>query len=165
MRTAPDFRRAINTKDLGVIGDPERWGSDGELSVAVPMAGVDRVVESSQIVRAQCADLVARAWELVSVWSITGLSAGDAVTFELLVTMGSGQTSATGALSLIPSIIAPVPSPWVQTPTGGTMALNTPIPASAVAVRLRMHVTNAGGDPAHTVVGKAAVMIAPRALS
>lgn len=159
-----DFDRAQSRRDLAHLGDPERWGGADHLVAHVQRAGVWRR-EGAQIIRAQCADLIARAWELTAVWTLKGLTAGDVPEFYLDVTIGSGQSTSVGRLSLLPAIIAPVPSHWVVTATGGTLSLPQPLPAVALAVRGLLIVTNAGGDPDHNVDGDVSVVVAPRAMT
>lgn len=160
------IERARNLVDLGCLGNPERWGGVARLEVSVP-TGVasDRIVQSQQFIRAQVADLTARAWELVAFWQLQNVGPNDTYQFKLLVTAGTGQASGTGNVILTPPIgIAPVLTAWETTGTFGVVHLPEPIPACALAIRAQLQVQAAGGDPAHLFVANCQVAIAPRAI-
>jgi hypothetical protein len=162
-----NFERAINTESLAHLGDPERWGGGATVEIpALQQVAIDRVVVSPQFVRAQCPDLVSRAWELISFWRIDGLDpVSDSATFELEVTAGSGQTTGHGFIALFPpSPIAAAASFWVNAPNEGTVHLSERIPACAIAVRSRLRLVSDGMAPDHVVRATCQVLIAPRSL-
>lgn len=160
------IERAANTRDLHQLGDPERWGGDGDIELAVPTGNAsDTTRFSKQIVRAQCADLIARAWNISAEYEVAGGAAGDAIALSLHVVWGSGQVSAEGYAQL--PLLAVVPAgafPWLSSPAGGALVLPQPLPATAIAIRARLRVVAPGTDPAHAVIARVKVCIAPRAL-
>ena len=182
-----NFQRARNINDLGVLGDPERWGSVAPISIEI--IGEDEIqVFSPQLIRVQCQDLVARSWDVIVDWKLDGFVNGDQINrCGLEITIGVGQASRamvldlTAALSGYPSPIGPVagygqlpPISWeVQTlPFGnntyrsGTFALPWPLPASALAARFVLAVQHVGPlhIPPHTVSGDVFAACSPRAL-
>jgi len=165
-RGGKDFLRASNEESLGVLGDPERWGARGEVSVLVPTGNAsDQTNFSEQIVRAQCAELIARAWEVSCIWAVDGRDAGDTMTLSLHVTWGVGQANAQGYIVLPTVVVAPAGAfPWQTNPIEGTLQLPRPLPAAAISIRGRLRIVAAGGAAAHTVLATLGVFIAPRAL-
>ena len=160
-KNSRQIERARNEVDLGPLGDPERWGGAADISIDVP---VHTEVWSTQILRVQCADLIARAWDLMINWHLEGFRLGDDITrcgFEL--TLGVGQASRrmvldlTASLSGYPSAIAPGPTsgailpvawecqPWGSGYSDGTVTLPWCLPAVALAGRFVLGVV--GGGP------------------
>lgn len=155
------IERARNELDLGVLGDPERWGASGELSFDVPTT---QEVWSPQIIRVQCADLISRSWGLLVHWHIDGLdNILDTISrcgFEL--TIGVGQASARMVLDLTAAVQGNSPEygygnipnvPWELTPatnggfSDGTVTLPWGIPAVALAGRFVLQVTTSTPPP------------------
>lgn len=165
-RNSEQLERARNLRDLCDLGDPERWGGVGRIEIPVPRGvATDRTLQSAQFIRAQCGDLISRAWEVVAFWQLQGVEPNDAYQFKLIVTSGSGQATGTGNIILAPAAgIAPVLSPWETTATFGVVHLPEPLPACAIAIRAELRVVAAGGDPAHTFIANVQAAIAPRAL-
>lgn len=166
-RRIVDFARAVNDRELGPLGDPERWGGHCAIELTAP-AGVasDQTKLGPQIIRAQCPDLVARAWSLIVFWTSVGAdnTGHDNGESFLEITVGCGQASGTGRLTVISGIVAPWPSPWAFGPNAGTFQLPEPIPAAAIAIRPGGRLISDGLIPAHTVRATFTVCIAPRAL-
>ena len=157
------FERAQNEIDLGPLGDPERWGGVADISIDVPS---QTEVWSEQILRVQCADLIARSWNLIVAWHLEGFRLGDDFSrcgFEL--TIGVGQASRRMVLDLTASLqgypamggIAPgnglsnaiLPVAWEVTPWGvgyadGVVTLPWGIPAVALAGRFVLGIIPGG---------------------
>jgi hypothetical protein len=157
------FQRALNEHDLGDLGDPERWGGVANIAIDVP---IQSEVYSTQIIRVQCEDLVARSWDLLVDWKLNGFQLGDTFTrcgFEL--TIGIGQASRIIVLDLIASLagqlvtgagpIAPQTTPvtassaWENQPgfggyTAATVQLPIRIPAVALAGRAVLGIISGG---------------------
>jgi hypothetical protein len=162
-----DFVRAVNDSDLGPLGDPERWGGFCEIEITAPFGVLTDITRlGPQIIRAQCPDLIARAWTLICFWASEGADQGGADNGDafLEITAGCGQASGTGRLTVVSGLIAPVPSPWVVGPFAGTFQLPEPIPASAISIRPGGRLISDGTVPTHTVRSTFTVCIAPRAL-
>ena len=174
-RNAKDFPRAINTRDLGVLGDPERWGGQSQLSITIPG---QLQVFSPQILRVQCADLIARSWELLAHWEITGLDPGDTITrCGLELTIGVGQASqrvvldlsvaATGAYPTGLPAMPPIAFENVPAPGGyslGTVSLQWPLPATALAARFVLAIDPGVVAAPHVVRAFCFAAVSPRAL-
>jgi hypothetical protein len=160
------IERARNEQALPFLGDPERWGGDGQVVVPVPLAiaPTDTTRYSSQIVRAQVNDLTARAWEVVCHYKIEGLDPTDVHQLALELTLGGGQTSFAGLILISPAIATSPPSWWIRTVTEGTIQVTSPVPAVAIAARLRLNVKGTGVPASHDVTATGAVIVAPRAL-
>lgn len=160
------MHRATNAESLGILGDPERWGGVGDVVVHVATgAARDTTAHSTQIVRAQCADLIARAWSIGAEYSVDGRTAGDQIALALHVVWGSGSVASEGYAEL--PLVAVVPSaafPWLSSPAGGCLMIPQQIPAAALAIRARMRVVSSGADPDHDVVARVKVCVAPRSL-
>ena len=161
------WERAINERDLGVLGDPERWGGSADVEIVVP---IQSEVWSPQIIRVQCSDLIARSWDLLVQWHFEGFRLGDDITrlgFEL--TIGVGQASRRMVLDLnaalqgypsslvvgaVSNAILPVPwevQPWGTSYSDGTVTLPWSIPAVALAGRFVLGVLS--GGPPNDVAG------------
>jgi len=160
------LERARNVIDLGPLGDPERWGGMGTVVVNAPAVASDITSFSPQIIRAQCDDLIARAWEMIVFWTLEGNDQTDAGQLDLEVTLGSGQASGVGHIICYPSNpIAAAISYWENTPTQGTIHLPERLPACAIAARARLRIITAGSVPAHVVRATCRVLVAPRSLT
>jgi hypothetical protein len=162
-----DFARAVNDRELGPLGDPERWGGFAAIELTAPAgAPSDQTKLSSQIVRAQCPDLIARAWTVICFWTSEGAdqTGHDNGESFLEITAGCGQASGTGRVILVSGLIAPWPTPWQNGPFAGTFQVPQPIPGSAIAIRAGGRLISDGTIPVHTVRATFTVCIAPRAL-
>lgn len=169
------FARAVNQRDLGHVGDPERWGASATIQRSNQDEGPATI--SDQIIRAQCKGLAARGWDLWCRWSINNWEhAKD--TLDLLaleVTLGAGMASASGLISLTGgSSYAPATAPpgsfivqnpvSVDNPIGVIQAVQA-MPASALAVRLVFKASKKqGGNSPKLYTVNATVTVAPRAL-
>lgn len=157
-----------------MLGDPERWGGAVEFAVTATAAGVLRGT-SGQVVRVQCTDLVARAWDVSCHWIVTKRGIGALASNSLLgleITFGAGQATATESVLVLatatglPAIIA-VPGFMlastldVPTPRGTTQA-TTPIAAVSMAIR---GIFSGGADGALRLDIALVVTVSPRALS
>lgn len=159
-----NIERAQN-EILHPYGDPERWGGNAELSVLVPAgAASDKTLYGSTIVRAQCADLCARAWETIVFWTLSGLDATDTIEAYVEVRAGAGQNTGKGDIHVASSVFAPTTPPWKNTLTSGTCHLPSRIPACALDLRPWVKVTGDGSVPDHLVIWTCSVQVAPRAL-
>lgn len=160
---AHNIERARNVKSYP-FGDPERWGGSDSIAVVVP-TGVasDQTIQGQQLIRAQCEDLVARAWETIIFWTLEGVDPTD--TFEAFVEVraGSGQGMGKGDILVTSSVFAPVTPPWRNTPTSGTVHLPSRIPASALNMRPWVKVLGDGTVPVHTIKFRVSIHVAPRA--
>jgi len=170
------FERARNSVDLGSLGDPERWGGVGNITIPGP----DQVLRySNQIVRVQCPDLIARSWDLICNWEIQGLEPLDTIArCGLEITLGIGQASKAVVLNLTESIATLNPigagvqlatsTAWESIAAGGsiisgTVSLPNPIPASAMAIRALLQLQVTPNGP-HTVTSDFFVAVSPRGL-
>jgi hypothetical protein len=125
----------------------------------------DRIVFSGQIVRAQCPDLIARAWECIAFWTLEGNDPTDAGELSCEVTLGAGQANGVGRVILFPpNPIAAAISYWANEPTSGTIHLSEPLPACAIAIRGRLRIVSDGSVGAHLVRATISVLVAPRSL-
>lgn len=134
------FARANNLGGLGIYGDPERWGATFTATIAT-----DSSAFSEQLIRAQCADLYATAWDLMLTWEQTG---GNALDPDVhLFSCGVGLTIGLGITTTDLSWIAMRNNQRIAASTdlgisgGGTFNLGNPyrgaalltIPANAIA--------------------------------
>ena len=162
-----NFERAQSLQDLGVLGDPERWGGRVEVQAFVPNGRPsDQVIFSNQVVRAQCADMIARAWELTATYRLDEeLPVTDVGSLELEITFGTGQASGVARLQLAGgATIAPAIVPWITDTVSGTVQTPAAIPAVAIAARVILRIAGDGTEPDHTVRVRVSVFLAPRAL-
>jgi hypothetical protein len=160
------LERARNVVDLGPLGDPERWGGTGSVEIAAPAVASDRTVFSPQIIRAQCDDLIARAWEMIVFWTLEGADESDTGQLDLEVTLGSGQVTGVGHIICFPpNPIAAAISYWENLPTQGTIHLPERLPACAIAARAKLRIVTDGSVPAHLVRATCRVLVAPRSLT
>jgi hypothetical protein len=166
--------RARNQTDLGVLGDPERWGGQVGMAFSAPMS---QPIYSDQIVRAQCLDLVARQWSAIVSWDFNGWKSGDLITrLAIELTIGVGQATRTLLWHLQESIagttgVTPIMPPvaWdsPRTPHGygrGTVTLPWGIPAVAIAGRLAIQVENPISAHPHPMIGTVFCAISPRSI-
>lgn len=155
------INRARNLRDLGSLGDPERWGAIGRIIANVP---ADQDLWSPQIVRVQFADLAARAWDMFCHWRIEGLLNGDVVDrCSLEVSLGVGQATDTAYFQLVNGM----DSRWENSTRfgnveSGVAEMMWPTPGAAVAIRAVMHVS--GQNAPHAMRASFFVCVAPRAL-
>jgi hypothetical protein len=189
------IERARNEVDLGVLGDPERWGGIADFSLDIPrQIGIVSVeVYSTQVIRVQCADLIARSWDLLVNWHLEGTEPQDTIVrcgFE--VTLGVGQASRRMVLDLLASVqgysVAYGNMPnvaWEYTIgnggiTDGTVQLRWCLPAVAFAGRFVLGVQSGitplkDGIPGpivgpipigggHTITGTCFAAVSPRSL-
>jgi hypothetical protein len=181
-RKSFQLERARNEDDLGVLGDPERWGSIGPISM--PLPGPIEVY-SPQLVRVQCGDLAARGWDLITNWELTGFGKNDTITrCSLEITLGVGQASRIMFLDLTASIEGWIPTPggtWFLTGVvpstawefvrgrggfiQGTVQMTTRLPAAALAVRAVLGVNPGSSEiEPHTISGSFFVAVSPRSV-
>lgn len=175
-KNAPDFPRARNTRDLGVLGDPERWGGSATCRIVFPGNSLESF--SPQILRVQCADLIARSWELICHWNITGLVQTDTITrcgLELAIGVGQASQRVVYDLTVALNGVYPTGQPAmppaafenVVVPGGyslGTVLMQWPLPAVALAARFVLAVDPGIVVGPHTVQGYCFAAVSPRAL-
>lgn len=67
-----DFARQLNEHSLGVVGDPERWGSSTDLLVPYFPVGYEAIRPgwTSQLVRGQTSNLAAVPWHLFASFEV-----------------------------------------------------------------------------------------------
>ncbi len=155
--------RAENARPLGAhgaLGDPERWGGSASVVLAQPGAGATVEVIGSQLVRAQCLDLVARSWDLACEWEILGSIAGDVLLADLLITWGIGQTSGVAVMRINGTTGVLRPGDLVSGATNGSFSSGLPLPALALAIVPRLRVTSPGA--AHSITLNVTAGVAPR---
>jgi hypothetical protein len=172
------FQRAINGRDLGALGDPERWGGAGEVSLVIPAFAATRLeAVGPQIIRVQTADLIARSWDWSCEWSIDcpnnfgeifGAIAG------LRLTWGAGQTSQSGLIQLGQNTFAgagffagfiPVETDGGGNIAGAVAAGPWPIPCVSLAIVPIVRIDSYGGPVPTSLRLRASVTVAPRALT
>jgi len=145
-----------------------------EFSVAADGAGGIRG-HSGQIVRVQCADLVARAWDVSCRWTVTKRGAGALARDSLLgleVTWGAGQATATDSVLVLATAVG-LPTVLNAPGTFLSSSLDVPSPRGATlsslpiaAVTLAIRGTFQGGaDAALRLDIGLVVTVSPRALS
>jgi hypothetical protein len=182
-KDSANFERARNVHDLGVLGDPERWGGATDLLIVQPDHD-QKLVYSQQVIRVQCADLVARSWDVLVHWEFTGLIAGTDVFQKLLmeISCGVGQaaailnydlTAAVGGIALFvgaTNAVQPT-SPWEFIPWSGgyskaTIQCPVSIPAAALSIRFAAQLQTYAGEHAkpYTIRGHFFAAVSPRSL-
>lgn len=160
-----NFERATNTRELGLLGDPERWGWTQTMVFTFPAnANVTQVKTSRQLVRVQVPQLAARKWGLIATWEFFSddvLVTLAGINADLVI--GAGQSSFG-----VPAQVFPVPN--VQTPltlaagaTGGATDLGE-VTAVSINGRLRVSVRDAGAANPTTVRAIVGLAASPRAL-
>jgi hypothetical protein len=160
------MERARNVDGTWNLGDPERWGG----TVTVTAAAGQRLTPGPQIVRVQVPELVARSWDIVAAWSISGWNpATDTLNaFGLAAVFGAGQTT-DGGLILLDGRVAQ-PGRFLNGDSAtdvdpqGTVQANLPVPAAALALSLVFIASTVAPLPRSWTV-KVSAAVAPRALS
>lgn len=155
--------RARNSAELGVLGDPERWG--GTATWEVPLTNGDQFVRSfgPQIVRVQCEDLIARAWDLSADFHIENdgiIAPGSQLGLE--IRFGVGQSTGVALLLLTRGAGVSVEGQYIVAGYTGAIQLATPIPAAAMSIRPWFN--GASMLPGFVTITQTAT-VAPRALS
>jgi hypothetical protein len=152
--------RARNTDDLGVLGDPERWGGAASFSAHVPGDGNVYTFRCEQLIRVQPQDLIARAWDVVGTWrAVKSVGNFSYALLALEVAHGTGQATATGSLLVLtsgsfglgpPAVI--VPGTYFNTQINGvndphgTVQATIPHAAYTLAIRGYFEASSDGAD-------------------
>lgn len=167
----PKGGRAQNETAYPWLGDPERWGGEDDFTLSL---GVGSTVSKRgrQLVRGRAEDLIARAWDLIVTWSLTGTAATDVVgAIHLLVTIGTGQASQIDTVLELSRAFAPLSSQVFQSAVipgaamFGTVQAIAPIPAVELSAAAFVTVTNPAPNAAHDVRFSVVCNISPRALA
>jgi len=152
----PDFHRAVNERDLGVLGDPERWAYSTTLRLPLdPMIPQTASAPSEQLVRVQTRELIATGWNLMAVWTFGPeyVVGQDNISVAALLASGMGQSSVewqwvftNGGLTSIDGLV-----PLLAGDTRGPFAnhLLSPMPFANLAGRVQAAGSTTG--PAHDV--------------
>lgn len=148
-----DFARQLNSKPLGFLGDPERWGGIDTMQIRWSQREVQEpeIVFSRQLCRGQVEALAAVPWQLLIVANfeqdIKHLGLSDPrVEMFAEINAGVGQTnqrlawdlriSTLGAIERKgPDVFYPFPDGRWEVP-GYACHLAQPLPAAAIAVRV-----------------------------
>lgn len=167
------FDRATSPGVLQGLGDPERWGAHGEVSLLVPIGAGTYTHTGNQLIRVQVPDLLARGWLVSCLLSAQGIDPNaldpDRPDYFLEITSGVGVTSYTARLDVGRLATA---GPWVATLNSaaqlvaGFAQMPTPVPATAMAIRPVVSVRHAGAVVAdHTVRVSFDISVCPVSLA
>jgi len=151
------------------------WGAHGAYALTVPNGAVGEIAGvGQQIVRVQVPDLLSRAWVIVVTYAASGLidvdeTLADQPLYFLDVTFGSGKATATARLNLLAASAA---SPWwlprlnlAGRVVAGCAQVPTPLPATAIAIRVGGGVRRSDPTVAHEVAFAYTVSVAPWSLA
>jgi len=130
------------------VGDPTRWGAKiTQVPAFAPGSPLTQILQSSQIISAQCRDPYARQWSIVGtlkcdLWLFNNSNVAPGWTSILSVTMGVGQNQIIHNIDLRATVEADAPFYVDSFTSGGLRERAFIIPGALVANAISIQVIN-----------------------